>query len=160
MDSNNVFEYLKILLINALISSSPNFNKLFIIRLNASKFGIGGGVLLQLDENNVERPLYYESRTLSNAENNYSITELEGLAAYYCVKKFKPFLTGNNFDTILYTDHKPLVYIFNNKDPSSSRHVRRITEFSMLKVKVQYEEGKRNVVALYYKQGDTLRKVI
>jgi len=80
-------------------------------------------MLLQLDEDNIEKPLYFESRTLSNSEYNYSLIELEGLAVYYCVKKFKPFLTGNNFNTIHYTDHKPLVYIFKNKEPTSSRHV-------------------------------------
>ena len=142
---NIAFEYLKTQLVKAPILSPPNFNKPFIIRTDASKAGIGG-VLLQLDDNNIEKPLYYESRTLSNAENNYSITELEGLAAFYCVKKFKPFLTGNSFETILFTDHKPLVYIFNNKEPTSSRHVRWITEFSTLKINFKYEEGKKNVV--------------
>jgi len=61
--------------------------------------------------------------------------------------KFKPFITGNTFETILYTDHKPLAYIFKNKEPSSNRHIKWITEFSILKVKVLYEEGKRNAVA-------------
>ena len=145
-ESNNAFEFLKIRLINAPILSPPNFDKPFIVRSDASKSGIGG-VLLQLDDDNIEKPLYYESRTLSNSEINYSITELEGLAAFYCVMKFKPFLTGNSFETILYTDHKPLVYIFKNKEPSSARHVKWITEFSILKIKVLYEEGRRNVVA-------------
>ncbi|OUM56524.1 hypothetical protein PIROE2DRAFT_49408, partial [Piromyces sp. E2] len=61
--------------------------------------------------------------------------------------KFKPFITGNNYETILYTDHKPLVYIFKNKEPSSARHFKWISEFSILKVKVLYEEGKNNFVA-------------
>jgi len=67
--------------------------------------------------------------------------------------KFKPFLTGNSFETILYTDHKPLVYIFKNKEPSSAKHVKWITEFSILKVKVLYEEGRRNAV------GDALSRL-
>jgi len=84
-----------------------NFDKSFIIRSDASKSEIGG-ILLQLDDDNVEKPLYYEnyeSRTLSNSEINYSITELEGLAAFYCVKIFNSFLTGNSFEIMLCTDH-------------------------------------------------------
>ena len=102
---------------------------------------------MQQDDNNIEKPLYYESRTLSNAENNYNITELEGLAAFYCVKKFKLFLTGNIFKTTHFTDHKPLVYIFKNKEPTSSSHVKWIKEFSTLKINVKYEDSKKNVVA-------------
>ena len=144
--TNKAFVELKNKIISAPILSPPVFEKPFIIRTDASKYGIGG-VLIQLDENNDEKPIYFESRTLVNAELNYSITDLEGLAAYYCVMKFRPFLTGNNFETILYTDHKPLVYIFNSKEPTSSRHIKWITEFSILKVKVLYEEGRRNVIA-------------
>ena len=143
---DKAFIELKNKMISAPILSPPDFEKPFIIRTDASKSGIGG-VLIQLDENGDEKPIYFESRTLVNSELNYSITELEGLAAYYCVMKFRPFLTGNNFETILFTDHKPLVYIFNSKEPTSSRHFKWITEFSILKVKVLYEEGRRNVIA-------------
>ena len=143
---SNSFDTLKLMLASAPILSPPNFDKPFIIRTDASRDGIGG-VLLQLDDNNFEKPLSFQSRTLSGSEIHYPITELEGVAAYYCVTKFKSFISGSKFNTTLITDHKPLVYIFNNKEPTSSRHIRWITEFSALKVTVVFEEGKKNVIA-------------
>eukprot|EP00833_Pecoramyces_ruminatium_P013768 jgi/Orpsp1_1/1187800/evm.model.d7180000060273.1 len=74
--ANEAFVELKNKLITAPILSSPNFKLPFIIRSDASKSGIGG-VLIQLDDDNNEKPIYFESRTLVNSELNYSITELE-----------------------------------------------------------------------------------
>ena len=51
------------------------------------------------NDNNSEVPLYFESRTLSDAELNYSITDLEGKAVYYFVRIFKYFTTGNTLVT-------------------------------------------------------------
>jgi len=50
-------------------------------------------------------------------------------------------------NTILYTDHKPLIGLFNNKEPNNSRQTRWVVTLSMLKVIVKYEPGKKNVVA-------------
>jgi len=68
-------------------------------------------------------------------------------AAFFCVMKFKSYITGNDFESILYTDHKPLVGLFKNKEPTDRQLTNWILEFSQLKIKVQYEEGKKNVIA-------------
>jgi len=52
-----------------------------------------------------------------------------------------------NYHNVLITDHKPLVSIFKNKEPTTKRHIRWITEFSAFKVTVVFEEGKKNVIA-------------
>jgi len=71
--------YLKEKLINAPILKYPSFNQRFIIRTDASYEGIGG-VLLQEDlETKKEHPVHYISRSLSKAEKNYGITDLEEL---------------------------------------------------------------------------------
>jgi len=145
-DCDSAFYLLKEKLITAPILSSPDYSKPFIIRTDASRDGLGG-VLLQRDDNQVEVPLYYESRTLTKAEQNYSITDLEGKAVFYCVQKFKPFITGNPFVTTVFTDHKPLVSIFSKREPTNNRHLKWVTELSILNVVVAYEEGRRNVIA-------------
>ena len=43
---------------------------------------------------------------------------------------------------MIYTDHKPLVYIFAKREPTNSRHLKWITELSILNVQVAYEESK------------------
>ena len=143
---NNSFEELKQRMITAPILIMPDFNKQFIIRTDASYDGIGG-VLLQKDEENRERPIHYISRSLKPPELNYGITDLEGTAAAYCTKKFKAYIGGNPYNTLLYTDHKPLVGLFKNKETNNARQARWVILLSMLKVEVIYEPGKKNVVA-------------
>ncbi|OUM60074.1 hypothetical protein PIROE2DRAFT_14233, partial [Piromyces sp. E2] len=94
--------------------SPSNFDKPFIIRS-----GIGG-VLLQVNDFGVEKPLSYVGRTLSDRENNYPITEHE----------------------VLITDHIPVVGIFQNKEPTTRRHIHWITEFNALKIIVEFEDVK------------------
>ena len=145
-DCNYAFEKLKKTLTMAPILVPPDYSKPFIIRTDASRDGLGG-VLLQVKENSIEVPIYFESRTLSSSESNYSVTDLEGKAIFHCVKKFKPYFSGSSFPTIVYTDHKPLVSIFANREPSNNRHLKWVTELSILNVKVPFQEGKRNVIA-------------
>ena len=140
------FHELKSRLVSAPILSMPDFEKQFIIRTDASHSGIGG-VLLQKDSNNKEKPIHFVSRTLKPEELNYGITDLEGTGAVYCVEKFKSYITSSKFETILYTDHKPLVGLFRDKETNNSRQTRWVLLLSMLRVKVIYEPGKKNVVA-------------
>jgi len=144
-DCQTSFEKLKDCIINFPILKFPDFSKPFIVRTDASYEGFGG-VLLQIHEEK-EFPVHYVSRTLKKEEKNYSVTKLEGAAAFFCVMKFKSYITGNDFETILYTDHKPLVGLFKNKEPTDRQLTNWILEFSQLKIKVQYEEGKKNVIA-------------
>ena len=143
---NDSFEELKYRMITAPILMMPDFKNQFIIRTDASFDGIGG-VLLQKDEFGKERPIHYISRSLKPSEQNYGITDLEGTAAAYCVKKFKSYIGGNPHTTLLFTDHKPLVSLFKNKETNNSRQTRWVLLLSMLKVEVIYEPGKKNVLA-------------
>lgn len=141
------FEDLRDSLLTYPILRFPDFKKPFLIRTDASYEGLGG-VLLQCYDKS-EFPIHFVSRSLRKEEKNYSITKLEGASAYYSVMKFKPFITGNEFETILITDHKPLVGLFTNKQPMD--HDKQLTNwiltFSMLKVTVKYEEGRKNFIA-------------
>ena len=77
---------------------------------DASPYGVGA-VLSQIDEQGVERPVSYVSRTLSQAERNYSQLEKEALALIFGTKRFHYYLYGHSFT--LYTDHKPLQGLLN-----------------------------------------------
>ena len=48
---------------------------------------------------------------------------------------------------MLYTDHKPLIGLFNNKEPNNLRHIRWCITISMLRIKILYEQEKRNYLA-------------
>ena len=141
------FEKLKECLINAPILKFPDFSKPFIIRTDASYDGLGG-VLLQKDEiTGKEHPAHYISRTLSKSEKNYGITDLEGLALYFALEKLKSYIMGNPHTTIIYTDHRPLLGLFKNKEPKNARQTRWCLTASSLGVDIRYEPGKKNVLA-------------
>nr|GEZ85070.1 hypothetical protein [Tanacetum cinerariifolium] len=52
------------------------------------------------------RPIHYASKTMNQAEANYSTTEKEMLAVVYAFEKFRSYLIMNK--SIIYTDHSAL----------------------------------------------------
>nr|GFB87166.1 retrovirus-related Pol polyprotein from transposon 17.6 [Tanacetum cinerariifolium] len=60
------------------------------------------------------RPIHYASKTMNQAEANYTTTEKEMLAVVYALEKFRSYLIMNK--SIVYTDHSALKYLFAKKD--------------------------------------------
>nr|GEZ62398.1 reverse transcriptase domain-containing protein [Tanacetum cinerariifolium] len=60
------------------------------------------------------RPIHYTSKTMNQAETNYTTTEKEMLAVVYAFEKFLSYLIMNK--SIVYTDHSALKYLFAKKD--------------------------------------------
>ncbi|GJU51522.1 transposon ty3-I gag-pol polyprotein [Tanacetum coccineum] len=60
------------------------------------------------------RPIHYASKTMTEAETNYTTTEKEMLAVVYAFEKFRSYLIMNK--SVVYTDHSALKYLFNKKD--------------------------------------------
>ena len=114
MEHTNNFNSLKDALCNSPILFYPRYDKPFIIRTDASYLGING-ILLQLLEDKVEYPIFYISCSLPKSEYNYPITELEGTAAYYCVNKFKSYILGNPYQTILYIRSSTISFLLYKK---------------------------------------------
>ena len=73
--------------------------------------------LLSQGEIGRDLPIAYASRKLSKAERNYLTVEKELLAVVWGCKHFRPYLYGRKFTVV--TDHRPLVWMFNVKNPSS-----------------------------------------
>nr|GEV86752.1 reverse transcriptase domain-containing protein [Tanacetum cinerariifolium] len=60
------------------------------------------------------RPTHYASKTMIEAESNYTTTEKEMLAVVYAFEKFRSYLIMNK--SIVYTDHSAHKYLFAKKD--------------------------------------------
>nr|GFC03096.1 reverse transcriptase domain-containing protein [Tanacetum cinerariifolium] len=60
------------------------------------------------------QPIHYASKTMNQAEANYTTTGKEMLAVVYAFKKFCSYLIMNK--SIVYTDHSALKYLFAKKD--------------------------------------------
>nr|GEW48020.1 reverse transcriptase domain-containing protein [Tanacetum cinerariifolium] len=80
------FRTLKDKLTEALILIAPNWDQPFELICDASDYAIGA-VLGQRIEKHF-RPIHYASKTMNQAEANYTTTEKEMLAVVYAFKKF------------------------------------------------------------------------
>nr|GEZ28826.1 DNA-directed DNA polymerase [Tanacetum cinerariifolium] len=103
---------LKKKLTEAPILIAPNRDLPFELMCDASDFAIGA-VLGQRHEKHF-RPIHYASKTLTDAESNYTTMEKEMLAVVYAFEKFRSYLIMNK--SIVHTDHSALKYLFAKKD--------------------------------------------
>lgn len=144
------FEKCKRLLADAALLVHPSENSQIQLLVDASDLAIGG-VVNQLSDKGWQ-PLAFFSRKLSRAERNYSTYDRELVAIYAAVKHFRNILEARTFT--IFTDHKPLVFAFHQKNekatPRQLRHLDFIGQFS---TDIQHVSGKDNVVA------DTLSRV-
>nr|GEZ29781.1 DNA-directed DNA polymerase [Tanacetum cinerariifolium] len=75
---------------------------------------VKGAVLGQRHEKHF-KPIHYASKTMNDAESNYTTTEKEMLAVVYAFEKFRSYLIMNK--SIVHTDHSALKYLFAKKMP-------------------------------------------
>lgn len=84
----------------------------FIIESDASDGCIGG--VLRQKQGREEVTIRCASRVLNNHEKNYTTLEKEALAIIFSIKAFKMYLHD---EFIVRTDHKPLTWLYNIKNP-------------------------------------------
>nr|GEU88324.1 reverse transcriptase domain-containing protein [Tanacetum cinerariifolium] len=106
------FRTLKDKLTEALILIAPNWDQPFELMCDASDYAVG--VVLGKRVEKRFRPIHYASKTMNQAEANYTTTEKEMLAVVYAFEKFHSYLIMNK--SIVYTDHSALKYLFAKKD--------------------------------------------
>nr|GFB92404.1 reverse transcriptase domain-containing protein [Tanacetum cinerariifolium] len=106
------FRTLKDKLTEAPILIVPNWDQPFELMYDASDYAVG--VVLGQGIEKYFRPIHYSSKTMNQAEANYTTTEKEMLAVVYTFKKFCSYLIMNK--NIVYTDHSALNYLFAKKD--------------------------------------------
>lgn len=137
------FNKLKNYLLDPQVLAYPDLTKQFIVTTDASKTGYGA-ILSQII-NNVERPISFMSKSFSKGEQNKSTIEQELLAVYYSINHFKPYIFGTHF--IVRSDHRPLVYLFNLKDPTSKLSRIRADLDESYSFTIEYIKGKTNILA-------------
>lgn len=135
------FDKLKTIISSPPVLQYPDLSESnqFILQTDASNCSLGA-ILCNSDK----RPIAFASRNLNKAELNYPTIEKELLAIVWAVKHFRPYLYGRNF--IIQTDHKPLIYLFGMRDPSS-----RLMKFRLVleeyDFSIEYIKGSQNAAA-------------
>ncbi|GKA54359.1 reverse transcriptase domain-containing protein [Tanacetum coccineum] len=91
-----------------------------------------------------ERPIHYASKTLSDAQTNYTVTEKELLAVVHAFEKFWSYLVLSK--TIVYTDHSALKYLFAKQD-ANSRLLWWILMLQDFNIEIRDKKGAENLAA-------------
>ncbi|GKC76349.1 reverse transcriptase domain-containing protein [Tanacetum coccineum] len=92
----------------------------------------------------IHLPIHYASKTMTEAESNYTTTEKEMLAVVYAFEKFRSYLIMNK--SVVYTDHSALKYLFNKKD-AKARLLRWVLLLQEFDFKVIDTKGAENYAA-------------
>ena len=136
------FERLKAYLTTAPIVRAPNWQLPFEVMCDASDLAVGA-VLGQRAEG---KPyvVYYASKTLNEAQRNYTTTEKELLAVVYALDKFRAYLIGS--DIVIFTDHSALKYLL-TKQNAKARLIRWVLLLQEFNLQIRDKKGVENVVA-------------
>nr|GEX75563.1 reverse transcriptase domain-containing protein [Tanacetum cinerariifolium] len=133
------FQTLKRKLTEAPILIAPDWDMPFEIMCDANEFAIGS-VLGQHQDKHF-RPIHYASKTMTEAESNYTTTKKEMLAVVYAFEKFRSYLIMNK--SIVYTDHSALKFLFAKKDSKARllRWVLLLLEFTFKVIDTKVAEN-------------------
>ena len=136
------FNELKNRLITSPILMHPNPEKPYIVECDSSNYAIGA-ILSQKDENNKLHPVAYYSRSLNNAEINYSITDKELLAIKSAFSTWRHLLLGAKHQITVFTDHRNLLYTLGGKIGNQRQH-RWHLFFQQYNFQLIYRQGRKN----------------
>ncbi len=96
---------------------------------DASALGLGA-VLMQQDVRGKHSAAVYASRTLNQAESDYSMTHQETVAVVWILKHFRDIIVG--YPITVFTDHATVIELFKARN-LTGRHTRwYLTIYSIL----------------------------
>ncbi|CAN6686159.1 unnamed protein product [Malus baccata var. baccata] len=136
------FNQLKELLTTAPIIVPPDWSLPFKLMCDASNYALGA----VLGQRKDKRPhvIHYASRTLNDAQLNYSTTEKELIAVVFSLDKFRSYLIGTK--VIVFTDHAALKYLLTKKE-AKPRLIRWMLLLQEFDIEIRDKKGSENVVA-------------
>ena len=143
------FDCLKAACLQAPILAFPDFDKPFLLEMDASGKGLGA-VLSQKQADGWYHPITYTSRVRNETEQRYHSNKQEFLTLKCTVtEQFHEYLSPygkNRNEFVVCTDNNPLTYIFSsaNLDAAGQCWVARLASYNF---SLEYQKGKDNTVA-------------
>lgn len=89
--------------------------------------------------------IHYASKTLNDAQVNYTTTEKELLTVVFALDKFRSYLIGGA-PIIIYTDHSALKYLLTKQD-AKARLIRWILLLQEFNLTIKDKKVVENIVA-------------
>ncbi|GKA26826.1 putative nucleotidyltransferase, ribonuclease H [Tanacetum coccineum] len=136
------FDTLKRELTQAPIMIKPDWSLPFEIMCDASDYAVGAVLGQRIDKH--FKPIHYASKTMNEAQENYTTTEKELLAVVFAFDKFRQYLVLSK--TIVFTDHSALRYLFTKQD-AKPRLIRWILLLQEFDIEIRDKKGAENLAA-------------
>nr|KYP31447.1 Retrovirus-related Pol polyprotein from transposon opus [Cajanus cajan] len=136
------FDCLKEALTTTLIIRAPDWTVPFELMCHASNYALGAVLAQRVDK--LPRVIYYASRTLVAAQENYTTTEKELLSIILALDKFRSYLLGSR--VIVYTNHPALKYLL-KKFYSKPRLIRWMLWLQEFDLDIRDRSRAQNLVA-------------
>src|SRR5271156_977263 len=113
-----------------------------ILEADASNFALGG-VASQVGEDGLLHPVTFHSRKFNPAEVNYEIYDRKMLAIVECMEKWRYYFEGLGHKTIIYSDHKNLLWFTETKiyNRRQARWAEKLSRFDFVIVFRPGKEG-------------------
>ena len=143
------FDCLKAACLQAPILAFPDFNRPFLLEMDASGKGLGA-VLSQKQADGWYHPIVYASCVMNKTKQRYHSNKQEFLTLKWVVtEQFHEYLSPygkNRNEFIVHTDNNPLTYIFSsaNLDAAGQRWVACLASYNF---SLDYQKGKDNTMA-------------
>jgi len=136
------FDCFKKALTTTPIIQAPDWIALFELMCDASNYALGVVLAQRIDK----RPsvIYYASKTLDVAQDNYITTEKELLAIVFALEKFRSYLLRSL--VVVFTDHAALKYLL-KKAKSKPRLIRWMLWLQEFDLEIHDRSGAQNLVA-------------
>ncbi|KAM1482481.1 hypothetical protein ACFXTO_034785 [Malus domestica] len=136
------FKTLKDMLTSAPIIMPPDWSLPFELMCDASDYAIGA--VLGQRRNKQPHVIHYASRTLNDAQLNYSTTEKELLVVVFALDNFHSYLLGTK--VIVYSNHAALKYLLTKKE-AKPRLIRWMLLLQDFNIEIRDKNRSENVVA-------------
>ena len=115
------FEEIKKLLTEQILNTIPNPNQPFYAMSDAINFGISAALLQSHNGTNKMNLISANSRLFTQAELRLSTLMRECTAIIYTFTENEFLILGSKHPKVLFTDHKPIIFLFTEKSNPNHR---------------------------------------
>ena len=120
-EHQQIFEQMKRTITHKLELTMPDTKKQFYIITDASNTGIGAALLQQHPTERKMKLVSANSRLFTPIEMRLSTLIRECSAIIFALTEYEFLLTGSSHPIVLFTDHKPIIYLFTQKNKPNHR---------------------------------------